>query len=102
MTETTDEFVLPFWKIHILHHAANGPVYGLWLLQELAQHGYRVSPGTLYPLLARMERAGLLRVESSNHARARRTYRITPEGRKLLRKLRRRIEELHHEVVRNK
>ena len=102
MTGTTDEFVLPFWKIHILHHAAKAPVYGLWLLGELAEHGYRVSPGTLYPLLARMERDGLLRAESGDHARARRTYRITPEGRALLRKLRRRIEELHHEVVARK
>ena len=30
------EIRLAFWKIHILHHAAKGAVYGLWMLEELA------------------------------------------------------------------
>jgi DNA-binding PadR family transcriptional regulator len=48
------EILLSLWKIHILHHAAAGPVVGLWMLQELRRHGYDVSPGTIYPLLRRM------------------------------------------------
>ena len=94
------EFLVPFWKIHVLHHAAAREVYGLWMLRELAEHGYRVSPGTLYPLLARMERHGWLRSKSSGKAKGRRSYRITPEGRQVLKELRKSITELHHEVVR--
>ncbi|MEE8392587.1 MAG: helix-turn-helix transcriptional regulator, partial [Anaerolineae bacterium] len=45
------ELFLGFIKIHILHHAGQEPVYGLWLIEELAHHGYTVSPGTLYPTL---------------------------------------------------
>lgn len=93
------EFRLAFWKLHILHHAEKGPVYGLWMLQELAAHGYQVSPGTLYPLLARMERHGWLRSTSGDAPKARRDYRITPAGRRLLEALRRDVAELHREVV---
>src|SRR5690242_20294287 len=53
------EFLLAFWKIHILHHATDRRgVYGQWMLEELHQHGYRLSPGTLYPILARMAERG--------------------------------------------
>jgi len=45
------EFFLGFIKIHILYHASREPVYGLWLIEELERHGYRLSPGTLYPIL---------------------------------------------------
>ena len=94
------EFRLGLWKIHILHHAAAREVYGLWLLEELAEHGYRLSPGTLYPLLARMKANGWLRETGASEAlKARRSYRITPEGRRVLRALRRDVAELYREVV---
>lgn len=93
------EFRLAFWKIHILHHAANHPVYGLWMLEELAEHGHKLSPGTLYPILARMEKRGWLRSEACGSSKARRNYRITPRGRRILAALRRDLEELHAEVV---
>lgn len=94
------EFLLTFWKIHILHHAEEQGVYGQWMLEELHRHGYRLSPGTLYPLLARMARRGWLRAtepESSRHARV---YRITPEGSKVLKRLRASLQELQGEVGR--
>ena len=47
-----------FMRIHILHHAAEGEVYGQWLIEELGRHGYRLSPGTLYPMLQAMETRG--------------------------------------------
>jgi len=50
------EILLSFWKVHVLHHADEGEVIGQWMLKELAHHGYDVSPGTLYPLLKRMEK----------------------------------------------
>src|SRR6185369_13653153 len=52
------EFLLGFWKIHILHHAEKHGVYGQWLLEELRHHGYHVSPGTMYPILNRMAQHG--------------------------------------------
>ncbi len=104
MTDNTPplnrEVLLAFWKIHILHHAAEKPVYGLWLLDELAEHGYRLSPGTLYPILDRMERNGWLRSAQAGHSRSRRTFRITPAGRRVLVEIRAHVAELHEEVVR--
>jgi PadR family transcriptional regulator, regulatory protein PadR len=94
------EIRLGIWKIHILHHAAKQEVWGLWLLEELAEHGHQLSPGTLYPALARMEKSGWLsRRKAGRHPRARQLYRITPAGRVLLRALRREVTELHREIV---
>lgn len=94
------EIRLGIWKIHILHHAATRDVWGLWLLDELAEHGHPLSPGTLYPALARMEENGwLTRRKSGQHPRARQLYRITADGRALLRTLRREVTELYREVV---
>jgi DNA-binding PadR family transcriptional regulator len=94
------EIRLGIWKIHILHHAANREVWGKWLIEELAEHGHRLSPGTLYPALARMETNGWLRrTGKARHARARQTFRITPEGRRLLEGLQRDVAELHQELV---
>jgi DNA-binding PadR family transcriptional regulator len=95
------EILLAFWKCHVLHHAEAGPVYGLWLLEELAEHGHRLSPGTLYPMLARMERNGWLRARPGAGGNARKNYDITPEGRRLLARLRKHIDELHRELVRD-
>jgi DNA-binding PadR family transcriptional regulator len=88
------------WKIHILHHAEAREVWGTWLLEELAEHGHSLSPGTLYPALARMERNGWLRRASeAPHARARQAFRITPAGKRLLNELRHEVTELYQEVV---
>lgn len=96
------EIRLAFWKIHILHHAAKGAVYGLWMLEELAEHGHRLSPGTLYPILTRMEENGWLRSQSKGPGNTRRTYRATPAGQRVLRQLRTEVAELYDEVVRGK
>jgi PadR family transcriptional regulator, regulatory protein PadR len=93
------EFLLTFWKIHILHHAEEQGVYGHWMLEELHRHGYRLSPGTLYPLLARMARHGWLRSSEPKGSRAARVYRITPSGSEVLKRLRASLAELQHEVA---
>lgn len=99
MSDAADrEIRLAFWKIHILHHAESQAVYGLWIMEELAEHGHRLSPGTIYPILARMERNGWLRSVSEG-GKTRRNYRITAAGRRLLAELREQITELHKEVV---
>jgi PadR family transcriptional regulator PadR len=94
-----------FWKVHILHHAEERPIYGQWLLAELRRHGFQVSPGTLYPLLARMENQGWLRAVRRGTAaaspKARRDYRLTSIGAKVLAHLRGHVDELHREVVRD-
>ena len=97
----TREILLGFWKAHILHHAAEGPVYGQWIAEELRRHGYNISPGTLYPLLRRMEEHGWLKCGRRDGAalNARKEYRLTREGARVLKLVRQQVRQLHHEVV---
>jgi PadR family transcriptional regulator, regulatory protein PadR len=89
------ELLLGLWKVHILHHAGTRPVVGQWVLRELRDHGYEVSPGTLYPLLARMEASGwLCSRRDGKSIRSRRSYRLTREGRMLLDRLQPFVREL--------
>jgi DNA-binding PadR family transcriptional regulator len=101
MNELNREVLLGFWKVHILHHAAEAPVHGQWIVTELRRHGYEISPGTLYPLLNRMERMGWLKAKADPQGgrRARKDYRLTPIGKKILATIREQIEELYEEVV---
>ena len=100
----TRELRLGFWKLHILHHAAEQPVVGQWMLGELRHHGYDLSPGTLYPLLKRMERNGWLRseVETTGGLRARRYYHLTRAGRQVLDTMVPTIRELYDELVKER
>jgi PadR family transcriptional regulator, regulatory protein PadR len=97
----TREILLGFWKVHILHHAAEHPVVGQWMIAELRRHGYDISPGTLYPLLKRMERNGWLRceIEEGSGPRGRRYYHLTARGGAVLTVLRRSVSELRLEVL---
>ena len=101
MKELEREILLAFWKVHILHHAGEQPLHGQWMIIELRRHGYEISPGTLYPLLHRMERLGWLkcRVDPDGGRRARRDYRLTPQGRKVLALIREQVRELYEEVI---
>lgn len=96
----TREILLGLWKIHILHHAAQGAVVGQWMIKELRSHGYEVSPGTIYPLLRRMEKNGWLRAEKDPEGglRARKEYYATQRGREVLDFLRNRVKELWSEI----
>ena len=94
------DFFLGFIKIHILHHAAQEPVYGLPLIQELGRPGYELGPGTLYPLLHRLKRAGyLFRDDRVVGGKVRKYYAITDDGRTALEETREKIAELVREVV---
>ncbi|MEW5945980.1 MAG: PadR family transcriptional regulator [bacterium] len=101
MENVNREILLSFWKVHILHHAEKQAVYGQWMLEELRRHGYRLSPGTLYPMLERMEEYGWLKSRSDPRggARARKDYRLTKDGKKVLNMIRGKVRELHGEVV---
>ena len=88
-----------FVEFHILHHAAEDSVYGLWLIEELGEHGYKISPGTLYPVLHSMESSGLLKSRSTLFkGKIRKYYSITPTGKRYLQKAKRQIGELVREV----
>ena len=92
------EFLLAFWKIHILYHAEDGGVYGNWMVEELHHHGYRISPGTLYPMLSRMEKRGWLKSTAPTRTKGQRVYKITPKGKEVLKRIRASLDELYGEV----
>jgi len=86
-------------RLHILHHAAEGPIFGQAMIDELGRHGYRLSAGTLYPILHGMERLGYLKSQLKlNGGRSRRIYRATSLGRKALVTARVRVQELFGEM----
>ncbi len=92
-------FFLGFIRLHILYHAASEPVFGLWMIKELARHGYDLSPGTLYPILHRMERDGfLISKKTLINGKWRKYYRITAEGSKVLTTSYEKIRELIDEL----
>ena len=87
-------------QLHVLHHAAEGEIHGAWITEELARHGHRISPGTLYPTLHRMEKEGLLRSRTKIvDGRRQRLYAATARGRRALEQARRTLRELADEVL---
>jgi PadR family transcriptional regulator PadR len=87
-------------RLHVLHHAAEEPIFGLGMIEELGRHGYRISPGSLYPILHGLERKGYLKVaEVRNGKSLRKVYQATPAGRKALAAVREKVRELFHELV---
>ncbi len=94
------DFFLGFVKIHVLHHAAQEPVYGLALIDELRRHGYELGPSTIYPLLHSLEAAGhLAREDRVVGGKVRKYYAITEAGRLALAEARVKIAELVDEVL---
>lgn len=94
------ELFLGFIRVHILFHAAEGPVYGTALIAELARHGYRIGPGTLYPILHALEDAGYLRRATQVvNGRVRKYYRATPAGRRILTRAQAQLVQLVEEVL---
>ncbi len=85
-------------RIHVLLHASEEPIFGLAMMKELAHHGYRIGPGTLYPLLHGLERAGLLKAVQQGNGDRRKLYRITAAGRRALARARKKVNELYREL----
>lgn len=87
-------------RLHVLHHAVREPIFGFGMVEELARHGYRISPGTLYPLLHGLETRGYLRSSEVQNGKSRRkVYRATPAGRKALLLAKSKVRELFHELI---
>ncbi|WP_200411495.1 PadR family transcriptional regulator [Virgibacillus salexigens] len=90
---------LGFIQIHILHHAAEHPIFGSWMLEELKEHGYSISAGTLYPILHSMEADGLLTKEEQNvEGKIRKYYTSTDKGLTVLKEARAKAYELFKEI----
>jgi DNA-binding PadR family transcriptional regulator len=90
---------LGFIQIHILHHAKKEPFYGSWMISELEEHGYDMSPGTLYPILHSMTTSGLLiQTEENVEGKIRKYYGITPYGETILVEARNKAYELFKEM----
>jgi PadR family transcriptional regulator PadR len=82
-------------RLHILHHACDEPIFGLGMIEELARHGYRISPGTLYPILYGLEKKGYLKSTEEPAGRSRRkVYRATRRGKLALQAAKKKIREL--------
>ncbi len=94
------EFLRGAVQLHILHHSSEDEIHGAWMSEELARHGHKISPGTLYPTLHRMETDGLLVSRKEVVAgRVRRLYQATDPGRRVLAKTRQALRELANEVL---
>lgn len=62
--------------------------YGYTLRKTLADHGMAIDEGTLYPLLRRLETQGLLVSQwREEDKRNKRFYRISPDGKAILKQL---------------
>ncbi|NYB51245.1 MAG: helix-turn-helix transcriptional regulator [Methanobacteriaceae archaeon] len=94
------KFFLGFIRIHILYHASKEEIYGVQMIKELKNHGYKVSPGTMYPILHSLESEGFLKCRKENvNGKIRKYYQITSKGRKILQESRVKINELINEVM---
>jgi PadR family transcriptional regulator PadR len=86
-------------RLHVLHHAVKEPIYGLAMIEELARHGYRLSAGTLYPILHGLEERGYLTsTEERSGSAARRVYCATPAGEEALAAAKSKVRELFGEL----
>lgn len=90
-------------RLHILHHAAEEPIFGLGIMKELRHHGYEISAGTLYPMLHGLEKKGYLAShnERTGH-RDRRMYEITEQGSVALTDAKAKVRELFGELIEGK
>jgi DNA-binding PadR family transcriptional regulator len=100
MSDIKRDIILAFVRVHLLHHAAAAPIYGLEMIQELGRHGHNLSPGTLYPILHSLEKSGCLTCERRLvGGRYRKYYVITAFGRETVESLRESVRELVNEVA---
>jgi DNA-binding PadR family transcriptional regulator len=97
------EFLLGFIKIHLLYHANKESFCGIDMMGELKRHGYSVGPGTLYPILHKLEEGGYLEGKKRNEdGKMRIYYKATAKGKLALRRIKPKIDELVSEITENK
>ena len=99
MTSSDKDLYSGLIRLHVLHHAAAAPIYGSWMIEELREHGYQISPGTLYPMLHGLRRKGYLTMRQEGPGkRARRMYSITAQGRSALADAKDKVQGLFGEL----
>ena len=70
------------------------------MIEELKQHGYEISAGTLYPILHNLEKIGLLSVETqTSNGKVRKYYTITQKGELAFEDAKKYIRELSKEII---
>ncbi len=72
-----------FLEVAVLAIIAEGETYGYEITSQLAANGFgAVKGGTLYPILGRLEEAGLVQTEwrAGDSGPGRKYYRLTPDG----------------------
>lgn len=95
-----NDFFSSFIKIHILHHCEKEEVYGAWMIKELEEHGYSISPGSLYPIFKALEKKGLIKSKEVQEGKTRkRFYKITKLGSKELAEAKIKLKELIGEIL---
>ena len=99
MTSSDKDLYSGLIRLHVLHHARERPIYGSWMIEELREHGYEISPGTLYPMLHGLARKGYLEMKQEGPGkRARRLYRTTAQGRAALGDAKDKVRQLFGEL----
>jgi len=94
------DFFSGFVKIHVLYHTGHRPFYGQELKEELEEHGYSISYGTLYPLLHKLCDGGYLeREDRVVKGKVRKYYTLTRTGKEVLEEARYKLRELANEVL---
>jgi DNA-binding PadR family transcriptional regulator len=87
-------------RVHVLYHASKELIFGVGMIEELGRHGYRLGPGTMYPLLHSMERRGWLKMRIIViSGKRRKCYSATRAGKTALNEAVGRVKELFEEIV---
>ena len=69
-------------------------------MEEPARHGYKLTPGTLYPILHELEEKGFIKTYTKIvEGKKRKYYEITPEGSSVIEEVKPKIKELVNEVL---
>jgi PadR family transcriptional regulator PadR len=99
MSRVPIDFYSGLIRLHILHHAVHEEIFGLAIIEELGRHGYKLSAGTIYPILHGLERNGYLRSRGERHGKTvRRLYRATSKGKRMLTAAKGKVQELFGEL----
>ena len=77
------EFTRGFVKLYALWRASQAETFGMQIIEEMRELGFKVSPGTLYPILhALLEERDVNQTNRLVNGKIRKCYRATSKGRK--------------------
>lgn len=89
------EFLRGFTKLYALWRGSKKDAYGMAILREMRQVGFELSPGTLYPALEKLKREGDITWHKQViSGRVRKSYRLTPKGKKELEEVKKRLQTI--------